>query len=366
MVAATLPQKESSLSSRTLLLIGVLLSLNLRAQTVPIAGSHGEYGFLILHSQDIAPIGPANPYGLGVDMSWRLDPQKHFSNCNCFPRLGVSLNYHNMDKPEVLGVSVPLYGFLEPHYRLGDNTFLFLRAGMGFTYQNLPFDEVSNPLNLSYSRKLNTFVGLGLGTEYRWDKYWGARIAFWYNHSSNGGAQEPNKGLNYPSIMLGVNRSLEPLDFPSRNQLNNTRKEPLRQIDFQLYMAGKAIDETRVTYAVYGVETSYLQQFNRISAWTVGLEATQNDAYAEVIEQNNLDQSAFEFNFLAGHSFVLGKFTFSQRAGVYLWRDYSKTPDWFQRYGVNYYIWRGFSLGANIRVHGHIAEFLDARIGYSF
>lgn len=271
-----------------------------------------------------------------------------------------------MDKPDILGVSVPLYGFLEPHYRLGENTFFFLRAGMGFTYQNLPFDEATNPLNLSYSRELNTFVGLGLGTEYRWSEYWGARVAFWYNHSSNGGAQEPNKGLNYPTLMFGINRSFEPLKFESRDQLSGEKKDPLRQFDLQFYMAGKAIDETRVTYAVYGIEASYLHQFSRISAWTVGFETTQNDAYAEVIRQEDLNQSAFQVNLLAGHSFVLGKFTFSQRAGVYVWRDYSNTPDWFQRYGVNYYFWKGMSFGANIRVHGHVAEFLDARIGYSF
>ena len=366
-MAAELKPPKRDLRAR--LLVFILLigsSAQLAGQNIPIIGLQLERGFLILHSQDIAPIGPSNPSSAGIDLSWSLDPAQHYQNCQCFPRLGLSLNFVELDKPQILGQSWPFYGFLEPHYRIWNSGFFFLRAGMGLTYQNLPYHAENNPLNLSYSRYVNTYVELGLGLEYRWNDHWGARTAFLYNHSSNGGAQEPNKGLNYPTLMIGVNRSLRPLRFPSRQEMQQALPPFKRQWDIQLFLAGKAFDETRVTYAVYGLEFSYLHQFNRLSSIDLGLEYLQNDAYRALLLQEGVEASTSEINLLFGHSFVMGKFTFSQQAGVYLWRDYAPTPDWFQRYGVQYYLWKGWSVGTNIRVHGHVAEFLDARIGYAF
>jgi hypothetical protein len=368
MMAAVLPQLKQYLASRKALIACIAFALNtdLSGQSTPIYALQAEYGFLILHSEDIAPIGPSNPRGIGVDISWSLDPEQHYQNCLCFPRLGISLNYHHLDKPNILGSAFPIYGFIEPHYRIFKDSFFYLRAGIGFSFQSLPFDEESNPLNLSYSRYLNTYVELGIGFEYRFSDLWGIRTGFHYNHSSNGGIQEPNKGLNYPTLTIGINRALRALPDYAPISRQNNKPEARKQFDIQAFLAGKSFDESRVTYAVYGVEFSYLHQFNRLSAIDIGFEFTQNDAYAEIARQEDLDQSTFEANVLVGHSFVMGKFTFSQQAGIYLWRDYARTPDWFQRYGVQYYLWKGWSIGTNIRVHGHVAEFLDFRMGYSF
>jgi len=329
-------------------------------------GFRAETGFLILHSEAIAPIGSAAPWGVGIDYARELDPDVHYPNCLCFPRMGFSLSYHNLDKPGILGSSFPLYGFLEPHYRLSGPWFFHLRGGMGFAYQTTPYDLETNPLNLSYSLYLNTFVQLGAGVSYRPEAHWSASLSALYNHSSNGGIQEPNKGLNYPTLALGVEYSLKPRVFKSKTELNTSPPPPKRLWTLEAFAAGKAIDETRVTYAVYGLEASYLYQFSRVSAWDAGIELLRNAAYEQVLDNAGTPSNHFEASLLAGHAFVMGKFTFSQQAGVYLYRDYAPTPDWFQRYGVNYYFWKNLSLGANIRVHGHVAEFLDVRLGWGF
>jgi len=213
---------------------------------------------------------------------------------------------------------------------------------------------------------LNTFVQLGAGVSYRPEAHWSASLSALYNHSSNGGIQEPNKGLNYPTLALGVEYSLKPRVFKSKTELNTSPPPPKRLWTLEAFAAGKAIDETRVTYAVYGLEASYLYQFSRVSAWDAGIELLRNAAYEQVLDNAGTPSNHFEASLLAGHAFVMGKFTFSQQAGVYLYRDYAPTPDWFQRYGVNYYFWKNLSLGANIRVHGHVAEFLDVRLGWGF
>jgi hypothetical protein len=255
---------------------------------------------------------------------------------------------------------------MEPHFRLSRPLSFFLRGGMGFAYQDTPYDEETNPLNLSYSLYFNTFVQLGLGLEYRFSQQWSTQLAVLYNHTSNGGIQEPNKGLNFPTFGLTTTYSLKPRIEPSRAELISDPPPFKRMWDLQSYFSAKAVGPNRVTYLITGLEFSYLHQFSRVSSWDAGLEWTYHGANRQLMANDTIDGSPHQLNLLAGHAFVMGKFTFSQQAGIYLYRDYENTPDWFQRYGVQYYITDHFSVGSNIRVHGHVAEFLDFRIGYVF
>ena len=338
---------------------------NITAQNTSLWQFKAEQGFLIQHSQDIAPIGSAQPLGLGLDWSVLLDPAKHYANCLCLPRLGLSVNYHYLDKPGILGMALPVYGFFEPHYKLGSRTAFFLRGGMGLAYQSSPYDVESNPLNLSYSLYINTFIQLGLGFEYRLSDKWRANLAFMYNHTSNGGLQEPNKGLNYPTWQIGGSYSPKGIPNIETQLLRKARPESRKHFEIQAFFAGKAIDNSRVTYLISGLELGYLHQLNRISAFDVGLEGVWHGANRQRIALLPEKQLHQQLNLLLGHAFTLGKFVFSQQAGIYVYRDFNNTPDWFQRYGLHYYVWGPLSIGTNIRVHGHVAEFLDFRVGFS-
>jgi hypothetical protein len=66
-----------------------------------------------------------------------------------------------------------------------------------------------------------------------------------------------------------------------------------------------------------------------------------------------------------GHEFLLGRFLFSQQFGAYVIKARNQPADVYQRYGLMYRISQHFSLGINIKAHGHVANFLDARISVS-
>jgi len=324
----------------------------------------GEYGFLLIHSEDIRPIGQSYPYGVGVDYSYWLLKEKNWRNCQCYPRVGASINYHNFDNPAVLGWGIPVYGFLEPWYRLYKNFFFNIRAGAGYAWLSSPYDAETNPLNLSYSLSLTPYTLVGTGFSYSFSPHWQAGVQLRYSHISNGGMQQPNKGLNYPAGAVSITYSWDGINFEER------KKVPLSELDMQkslvisAFAAGKAIDETRVTYTVLGLEVKYSQQFGRVSAWVVGAEWISNLAYREVIRQQDLGQDHNQLALLLGHEFLMGNFTFTQLAGIYLYKDYNIKPDWYQRYGLFWYPFGNFFFGSQIKVHGHVAEFLDFRVGY--
>ncbi len=347
----------------------ILLIINFLAISLPAQNRHsidlqGEYGFLLIHSEDIRPIGQSYPYGVGIDYSYWLLKEKNWENCHCYPRVGASVNYHNFDNPAVLGWGIPVYGFLEPWYRLHKNFFFNLRAGAGYTWLSNPHDPETNPLNLSYSLSLTPYTMVGTGFSYSFSPHWQAGIQFRYSHISNGGMQEPNKGLNYPTGAISLSYSWEGINFEERKKVPLSELDMQKSIVISTFAAGKAIDATRVTYTVPGLEVKYSQQLGRVSALVGGFEWISNLAYREEIRQLQSGQDHNQLAVLVGHEFLLGNFTFTQLAGVYVYKDYDVKPDWYQRYGLVWYPFDNFFLGSQIKVHSQVAEFLDFRVGY--
>lgn len=345
----------------------------LPAQNESSLGISGDYGFLFLHSQELAPIGQSYPVAINIDYSRWLLKKKHWDNCRCFPRVGISTGFHYFDNPSVLGVGVPLYGFLQPWYPLSERWFFNLHGGIGFAWLSQPYDSIENPYNLSYSLPLSIFANLGIGSAFAINDQWRLNLQVRYNHTSNGGFREPNKGLNYPSMHLGLDYSWRPLKLKPANVKTFNPAEARRSLRYHLFAAGKAgakvgegVNEQDVTYLVYGTELRYSQQFARTSAFTAGLEWVSNGAYAERIERQGLDRDHRQFSLLIGHEFLLGNFVLTQMAGIYLYKDYGEGPDWYQRYGLLWYPLKRWSIGSNIKVHGHVAEFIDLRIGYRY
>lgn len=326
----------------------------------------GDYGEMILHSQDVRPMGPSSPYAFGLEYSYWLLRDESWKYCNCYPRIGVSLNYHNFDNPEVLGYGFPLYGFLEPWYRLTPKLFFTIRGAAGYSWLSNPYHSENNSNNLSYSMHFTPFIMVGTGIGYKLNNNWRISGQIRYNHASNGGIREPNKGLNYPTAHLAMSYSWNDIEFTSRKKIPLKNLEMRKYLTFTSFIAGKSIDATHVSYAVPGLEISYTQQIGRTSALTAGMEWISNFAYKKRIEKEGLDLDHNQVALLAGHRFLLGNFTFGQMIGVYLYHPYDVKPDWYQRYSLMWFPWKNFGIGTSLKAHGHVAEFLDVRLTYRY
>lgn len=358
---------------RNLFISILLLSVfGTRAQNQHGLELSADYGFLFLHSQDLAPIGQSYPVALSFNYSYWLLDKKHWDNCHCFPRIGASLGLHEYGNSSVLGIGIPLYAYLEPWYQLSDKWYLNLRGGAGLSYNNRPYHPENNPMNLSYSLPINAFVTVGLGAGYQATQRLRLSLQARYNHVSNGSLSQPNKGLNYPSASLSADYGLRDFDFSGHEK--NPYNPPEQKNHFRLLtfassktgeIQGQIEDRRRISYLVAGAELRYSRRVNKLSAITLGGEYINNQAYRKEIERKELGVDHQQLSLLMGHEFLLGRFVFSQQIGVYIYKQFHPTPGWYQRYGLHWYPLENFSIGTNIKVHGHVAEFLDARIGYA-
>lgn len=64
---------------------------------------------------------------------------------------------------------------------------------------------------------------MGLGLNMKIDQHISGKISAHYNHISNGGIKEPNKGVNWPAATLHVYYAFNPTPLPQHNT-NNTKE----------------------------------------------------------------------------------------------------------------------------------------------
>lgn len=327
-----------------------------------------DYGYLLKHSESLRELDDAYPSAISIDYSKLLLTQKAWDFCNCFPKVGVNLSYWNWDNPDVLGSGFLALGYLEPYFRTQKRTNLFVRMGLGAAYLTNPFDVETNPNNESYSTDLSFALMVGLGVNYRLTDKLNINLAAKYNHTSNGGIRTPNKGLNFPTLSLGVNSSLTEVNYPNLAKIGK-RQPPKDKEKFSLsHFSGwsnAAVGEKDKFY-VFGFMANYSRWIGGRSALTAGTEWIFDYSRREQINVDGSDANFSQGAALFGHEFWLGKVTFSQQLGIYYFNDFRINADVYQRYGLTYHFSKHIFGGFNVKAHGHVADFVDVRIGYTF
>lgn len=331
-------------------------------------GVKAHTGFIIPHSTEIIDVSNSKPYGFQLDVSRINRSQKAWSKCNCYSQVGVSVAYFNYRNPEVLGSSYNLIAYMEPllsyHRRLN---FRF-RTGAGLTYLTEVHNTESNPTNLFFSSSFSGYLMVGFSAHYKIMKHWNANIGIHYNHISNGGLQQPNKGMNFPTANIGMEYNLNPVDIKPRSILASVDRKPHGYAGVFGSMRTVQSTDTEPTENKWqlGINGGIIKRFTAINAWMLGAELSYDGSVLEQGKRNGDDRSPVLFSLLAGHQFCFGRFGFSQQMGHYTYRDYVFRTEFFQRYALTYLIASKVSVGISLKAHAQEAEQMDVRAGYLF
>lgn len=331
-------------------------------------GSSLDYSYILQHTSSLREIGDAYPKGISLEWSKLLLSRKAYEFCNCFPKLGLELSYWDFDKPDILGQSLIALGFAEPYFRADKKLNYFFRLGLGGTYLTTPFDPVTNLLNETYSTNLSLVIMVGVGINYRLDESWNIRLLSKYNHTSNGGISTPNKGINFPSLSLGVAKSLTPVLFPDYQRVEKRKlpkdKERITISHFSGWSNAQVGKKDK--FYVFGVSGRYSRWIGGRSAVNAGTELIFDLSRRQLIKNEGYDNNFIQAGTLIGHEFWLGKVTFGQQLGIYYFNDYRINDNLYQRYTLTYNFSDQFFAGFGLKAHRHVADFFDLRLGYRF
>jgi hypothetical protein len=191
-----------------------------------------------------------------------------------------------------------------------------------------------------------------------------------YQHVSNGAIRQPNKGINWPTagIAISYQPNTRSLYTGTRATQKFWRKYSTRY-DVALLGTinrGYTAAGNRKRFFGGGIALQASRQVGKLSMLSVGAEVYFDENLQARLHGDGLTASSVKSGLLFGHEFLLGKFQFSQRLGVYI---FDQTPYYdrlFHRWGIQYRINRHLSTGINLLAHRQVAEFLDFRLAYTF
>ncbi|MEM9858875.1 MAG: acyloxyacyl hydrolase [Bacteroidota bacterium] len=358
----------------TFFLLFLSLSVSLFAQeedhiNPTLLGLRANYGFIIPHSSELRDISESSPWGIQLDWSKLMTSRKSWDNCNCYAQTGLSFYYFNYSNPEQLGNSYNLVYFAEPYLNFKRRLFYSFRAGGGISVLDQVYDETENPENTFYSSTLSFIILLNFNINYRITDKYTLSVTGSYNHISNGGMKQPNRGINFPTVGLGLTYS--PRTFTLEGFETATNKKGDWQGYARLFGTLPNVSATEEfpdsRKLLLGISGGALWYFSNFNAFNIGIEAVRDESYKERAERANDDFDFHSVGLVLGNNFIFGKFTLNQQMGYYLYRPFpTDNPDFFQRYELLYQIGKRYQVGTSLKAHGHVAENLDIRFGILF
>lgn len=309
----------------------------------------------------------SKPWGVALEGGRVLKTARAWSSCNCFTKVGIGATYFNYRNPRELGESYNLTIFGEPYLRFTNNWSLTLRGEVGVSYLTRVYHEVTNPNNLFFSTPIS-FLGLAsLTLDYRFREDAVVRLAANYNHISNGGRRSPNKGMNFPTVSLGIEKHFGHQKFPTYPKQTGLRK---RNWYRYVYLSGsrQTIEADslyrRTGHLNLGVEAGFMRPVSSINAFLGGFDLYYHGARVEAGRRQNEEIVPLHGSLTLGHALVFGKFSFTQQAGYHLYQpDILVDKLFFQRYALYYQLGKWLTAGVSLRAHGHVADHMDVRIG---
>jgi len=342
----------------------------LRLKPVFSIGAGLQHGFIFAHSPGVQNTKGARPTGAELIFSWQRNDPAIWNLCNCYPRQGFLINYYNYDT-EILGSALTSAFFLEPLFRISKKFQLSFKVSAGLSYMSNPFDSIHNPGNQSYSTKLSGYLLVGGGAWYKINEHFWLNGSINYQHISNGGFRQPNKGINWPTVGVAVSYQKEERNFYSgKKQKEKFWKDDGIRWDLGVFGITKKIRDKNGNskrLPLIGISVQASKQVGAIHALTAGFELFYDDALKNKIEHDSVTgTSAIRSGILIGHEFLLGKFIFSQRLGVYIINSTDYFTTFYHRWGFQYRFNKQWGVGFNLQAHKHVADFIDLRFVYSF
>lgn len=325
-------------------------------------GVKSFYGHLIPHSKKIRHLVGTNPYGMEFDLGWILNSSEDWKRCNCYSRAGFSASQISLDRPEILGWATNLMMFAEPYLSHGNDLWFSVRMGVGPSWVSKVFDEDSNPENLLFSNHLSFIIHLDVIMNIAFGDHLNGKVFGKYNHISNGGVDQPNLGMNFTSMGLGLDYVFGKPEFPVRDP------EPVknRNVVFSVAAFGGMKNVVEGTSKIkkrtlgYGLMLKGRRKITVLNALNLGIEGYRD---GEIEEKWQGRKDPRQLSGITGHDLIFGRFIFSQYWGTYLFAPYYR-KHFFQRYSLTYNLLGDLSLGVNMKAHAEVAQNFSLHLSY--
>lgn len=335
------------------------------------ADSYNKYGLriysgsIIAHAKDVENTAGSRPLVFEAEYYKRHLSESVWNLCRCYPGTGFNLAFKDYDN-DVLGYGFHVAYFVEYHFFKNLRVSPAIRGSTGLEYNTNPYHKVNNPYNQSYSFYLNAFLQFSFLTSIRINDNLFLDFQLAFNHISNGGLRQPNRGINWPSLGGGIFYTAAYSPSINRSEQIPEIKECERsfhRVSLNFSAHSKTF-EKKERFLIVASDYLFGYRINNLNTLLLGIDYSLDYSLKRHIEYYNLDYSPNRFGVVGGHEFTMGDFGFSQKLGAYIYNEPRLNDLVYHKWSLCYNLYNGFMLGVELKAHRHVAEFVTFNVGF--
>ncbi|WP_462280303.1 acyloxyacyl hydrolase [Salinivirga cyanobacteriivorans] len=331
-------------------------------------GVEYSYGGILRHSDELPAIGQKRINGLTLTIGKLHTSKNKWLQCFCYPYIGAGIAVYDHGDPDVLGQSINPFLFAAPYSNSDGKLHFIPRGGAGFSYVTKTYEEKNNPQNIFFSTKLSFFLQLHLSLRYDITPKLQWQSSLSYNHISNGGLKQPNKGMNFITVNSGFNYYIHEPDIPGYSTDPNFFKDKKRwqygaTCFYSMKVANKTNNFERENCPIYGCNLTLGYFIPKFSYLNLGIEYIADTYIRNLLNRNQIDKDFQRLAIITGHTANFGKLSFVTDLGWYIYSPYKAMDPVYQHYRLTYNFGKKWFLGVGLKAHRHVAELMMINTG---
>lgn len=307
-------------------------------------------------------------YGVDLRAGIRTTGKKEWQQWLKYPDYGVGLRYVDFAQRD-LGQSIALFGYISSNFLTYKNFSLRYGLGLGAMYWTKPYDPVENPHNRYIGSKINAYIELCLGGEFKLSERTDLGVRFNFYHSSNGSTCLPNKGINVVAAHIGLRYHLYNRK-PNIYTLDTIRTfRAVNSIHIQIAPGFRESSHDHKLYPKYGLQIGYSRLFHPCFRFGGGFDFNYSGELALMLPaQERAISKYFNAAAFAGFEIIYGRVGIHVALGSYFYKSFKYYTLIYERAGVRIFLGKKMDhyLGIAVKAHGAVADYIEWSYGFHF
>ncbi len=318
-----------------------------------------SWGTILKHSKQIAPLAYNDPKGAELTIFKLNHTDKAIEHLGYYAYAGAGIRYVNFSHPEI-GKSLQLYGFIEPVLFRNQIITSTLRAGTGAAYLSNIYHPTNNPRNKFFASHIAFLLTTNLSIRLKVTDQLHLTTSIHYNHISNGGIKQPNYGMNYPSLSVGVLYEPNKVIIQPLTREKFDRSTETLTLFFGLLSSFKVHTEENsgkqeMTF-MHGISVYSNYRISRLSRINGGLNYFADGYLKNSLIRSGESTDHRRVGLFIGHDLLFGQLTLTTNLGAYIYSPKRAKDPVYQKYILFYAVSKWFSTGVFMIAHGDAAD----------
>ncbi len=346
------------------------------------------------------PVFPDRERGVVFNASYykKLTGKKSWHRNYFYPEVTLQGWYGDLGNKKVLGKLYGVSSGFRWSQSLSNRFTVSEQALFGAAYFTRPFNEKSNPENITIGSSLTPLASARLSLEYHINPFFSILANYGILHASNGHYQLPNLGVNLPVFGLSIKYKPVPAVLTQDVEESITTN---KKIHFAARLSLGHNEQGSSTgpvngpkYPIYLASFFLHKNYSHVARWHAGVEGYYNSGvYDFITSQDYYETRQREKSFagllILGNEFLFGHVSMVTQGGLYLYNPFyhdryddlypeGDTKAWLKtrftaRLGFQYYLRdavlhprHNIFIGWYVKTNFGQADFMELSMGYLF